>query len=222
MTQLRMSSGNDFVLLSSFILESQIQAADIAVNKSVDNPEPDPGDTVTYTVTATNNGVDTSTDVQVTDVVPAGLTFTSAWTTQGTYASGTGVWDIGTLANGASGTLAITATVDAGTAGTTQTNTATGSSDQADPDPSNNSDGANITVPAVDVALTKTVNNSAPNPSDTITYTVSVTNNGPDTATAFAIADTVPSGVTLVSASPLPGKLRRWYLDRWHDHERRR
>ncbi|VAW07712.1 hypothetical protein MNBD_ACTINO02-3277, partial [hydrothermal vent metagenome] len=124
-TQLRMSSGNDFVLLSSFILESQIQAADIAIGKSVDNPQPDPGDTVTYTVTATNNGVDTSTGVQVTDALPVGVTFASAAATQGTYNAGTGIWTVGTLASSATVTLTVVATVDAGTVGNTIVNTAT-------------------------------------------------------------------------------------------------
>lgn len=205
-TQLRMSSGNDFVLLSSFILESQIQAADIAVNKSVDNPEPDPGDTVTYTVTATNNGVNTSTGVQVTDVVPAGLTFTSASTTQGTYASGTGIWDVGTLANGASGTLTITATVNAGTVGDTIVNTATKTGGSGfDVDATNNSATATLTVRGADLEVTKAVDNATPNPGDTITYTIVVTNNGPTDTTGVAITDALPAGLSLVSASTTNG-----------------
>ena len=124
-TQLRMSSGNDFILLSLFVLTSAIQSADIGITKDVDNATPDPGDTVTFTVTASNNGANTSTSVQVTDALPGGLTFVSASTTQGTYSSGTGIWDVGTLANGVTETLTIVATVDAGTVGNTIANTAT-------------------------------------------------------------------------------------------------
>jgi hypothetical protein len=49
--------------------------------------------------------------VQVTDQLPAGLTFVSATPAQGTYSSGTGVWNVGALASGASTTLSIVATV---------------------------------------------------------------------------------------------------------------
>ncbi|VAV99000.1 internalin, putative, partial [hydrothermal vent metagenome] len=180
-----------------------IAQSDISITKTVDVAAPNPGDAVTYTVTVTNNGPDAGTGVVVADSLPNGVTETASSASQGSFTDPT--WTVGALVSGASATLTIDATVDAGTAGTTQTNTATGSSDQADPNPSNNVAGADIAVPAVDLAITKTVNNGAPNPGDMITYTVSVTNNGPDTATAVTVADTVPSGVTFVSASPSQG-----------------
>jgi hypothetical protein len=50
----------------------------------------------------------------VTDVLPAGYTFVSNTApSTGTYTSGTGVWSMGTLSNGAGATLTITATVNA-------------------------------------------------------------------------------------------------------------
>ena len=53
-----------------------------------------------------------------------------------------------------------------------------------------------------DMAITKT---GAPQPvlqNATLTYTVKVTNNGPQTATGVVIVDTLPSQVTFVSATP--------------------
>jgi uncharacterized repeat protein (TIGR01451 family) len=38
-----------------------------------------------------------------------------------------------------------------------------------------------------------------------VTYTISVTNNGPSTATAVTLTDTLPAGLTLVSATPSQG-----------------
>jgi hypothetical protein len=49
----------------------------------------------------------------VTDVLPAGYTFVSNTAKYRQHTSGTGVWSIGTLSNGASATLTITATVNA-------------------------------------------------------------------------------------------------------------
>src|SRR5581483_10064541 len=85
-------------------------AADIALTKSVSDATPAVGTNVTFTVTAHNNGPDDTTTLQVTDLLPAGLTFVSSSASTGTYTPGTGVWDIGVLANGATATLQITGT----------------------------------------------------------------------------------------------------------------
>ncbi|MDE1467102.1 DUF11 domain-containing protein [Aurantiacibacter sp. D1-12] len=98
--------------------------------------EPAVGDTVTYTITVTNNGGDDATNVSLTDLLPAGLTATvnNGTVSQGSYDSGTGVWTVGSLANGAFATLTIEGTVDAGQEGNTITNTTTAAtSDQNDP-----------------------------------------------------------------------------------------
>lgn len=70
------------------------------------------GSTVTFQIVVTNDGPATATNVQLTDQVPAGLTFTGATLSQGTYSNGTGIWSVGSLANGASATLVLNATVN--------------------------------------------------------------------------------------------------------------
>jgi uncharacterized repeat protein (TIGR01451 family) len=122
-------------------------SADLTLAKTVDDPSPQEGDTITYRITVTNAGPDDATGVQVTDVLPAGLTFVSAAAGQGTYDRGTGVWDVGSLAVGETATLTIQARIDAGTAGTTITNVAAVSgADQADPNPGDEADTAPIDV----------------------------------------------------------------------------
>ncbi|MGH9972261.1 MAG: PQQ-dependent sugar dehydrogenase, partial [Pyrinomonadaceae bacterium] len=62
-----------------------------------------------------------------------------------------------------------------------------------------------ISPSSADVALSKT---ASPNPGQVgvnISYRVAVTNNGPATATNVNVTDTLPSGVTFVSATPLQG-----------------
>jgi uncharacterized repeat protein (TIGR01451 family) len=57
---------------------------------------------------------------------------------------------------------------------------------------------------ACDLEITKTVSNANPKVGDTITYTVSVKNNGPDAATTSTVTDVLPAGLTFVSATPTP------------------
>ncbi len=57
-------------------------------------------------------------------------------------------------------------------------------------------------APGADLSVTKT---DAPDPvavGGTLTYTVAVTNNGPDAATGVVMTDTLPPSVTFVSAGP--------------------
>jgi uncharacterized repeat protein (TIGR01451 family) len=56
-----------------------------------------------------------------------------------------------------------------------------------------------------DLALTKTDSPDPVTAGKTLTYTVIVANNGPDTATGVTLTDTLPGGVTFVSATPSQG-----------------
>jgi uncharacterized repeat protein (TIGR01451 family) len=55
-----------------------------------------------------------------------------------------------------------------------------------------------------DLVLTKSASNSNPKVGDTVTYTVTVKNNGPDAATTPTVTDVLPAGLTFVSATPTP------------------
>ena len=179
------------------------QEADLALTKFVSNPRPNVGDTVTFSVTLTNNGFSNATGVEVTDQLPAGLTFVSATPSQGTYTSSTGLCTVGALANTASATLTITALVASPNA---QTNTATIShADQVDPDTGNNSASTTVTPQQADLALTKTISNPTPNVGDTVIFTVTLSNHGPDVATNVSVADVLPAGLALISAAPSQG-----------------
>ena len=74
------------------------QQADLALAKTVSNPTPNVGDSITFTITLTNNGPDTATNVTVNDLLPAGLTFVSGTPSEGTYDPTTGIWTVGTVA----------------------------------------------------------------------------------------------------------------------------
>ena len=67
------------------------------------------------------------------------------------------------------------------------------------------------TLPQAELAVTKTVNNPMPNVANTIAFTVTVTNNGPASATGVVISDTLPSRPDLRSPYPQPGHLHQHY-----------
>jgi uncharacterized repeat protein (TIGR01451 family) len=189
-----------------FIYSFPSTGADLAITKSVDTPFPNEGDTVVYTVELSNNSLAAAAGVAVTDILPAGVTFVSSTTTEGTYSSGTGVWTIGLVPSASSATLTITVTVDAGTGGQTVTNFASvTASDQPDPVSSNNVDSAAFTVQSADLAIVKTVDNAAPGEGTSIVYTVVLTNNGPFTGIGIQVTDVLPTGVTFVSATTTQG-----------------
>ncbi len=98
---------------------------DVAVAVVADVETAEPGDTVAYTVTVTNNGHGTARSIALSDALPAGLTFASA-SDSGVASGQTVTWPaIATLAEGATTTRTVTATVDSDATASDAANTAT-------------------------------------------------------------------------------------------------
>src|SRR5262249_39108422 len=98
------------------------QEANLALAKTLSDATPNVGDTITFTVTLTDNGPADATGVTVTDLLPAGLTLVSSTPSQGSYSADTGLWTVGNLGNGMQATLTLEALVVSADA---STNTAT-------------------------------------------------------------------------------------------------
>lgn len=185
--------------------------ADLSLTKTAEPPTVVPGENVTFTITTTNDGPLTATNVAVSDSLPPGLNFVSATPSQGTYNSQTGIWTVGSLAPGSNATLEIVATL---TATEPVVNKAqVSASDQPDPDstPGNNvageDDQDSVTVPlqVTDLGLTKTASVPVVNVGEAVTYTLTLTNNGPRAATDIAVTEPLPQEFTLRSATPSQG-----------------
>ncbi|MFT3890259.1 MAG: DUF11 domain-containing protein [Anaerolineales bacterium] len=180
----------------------QSGTADLALTISVNNATPGPGktDNVTFTITITNTSTtDDATGVTVQDILPAGLTYVSD-TSGGVYDSGSGTWTIGNLAANGIISLDLTATV---VTGAPKTNTAQiTASMPIDPNAANNSASVTVTPMGVDLSLAMTVSNTAPNRTDNIIFTITVTNNSATTtATGVTVKDLLPAGLTYASDS---------------------
>ncbi len=153
------------------------------------------GQNATYSIDLTNNGPSDATNIVIDDPTPAGLTLTSL--------SGSGCaafpCTIGSLVAVSSTTLTATYSVPSSATGSVS-NTAT-STLATDTTPGNNSSTAiNAVTTKADLSVTKTGPASA-NPGANVTYTITVTNNGPSDAANVSLADPAPSRLTFVSAT---------------------
>jgi uncharacterized repeat protein (TIGR01451 family) len=159
--------------------------ADLALIMS-DSPDPVlVGGTVTYTITATNNGPSTATNVTATGTLPS--------------------CSLGTIVSGASASCTATATANA--VGTL-TQTMSVSAIESDPNTDNNSASASTTVnPVISADLAVTMSDS-PDPvkkGAKLTYSITVSNNGPSAASGVILTDTLPANTTLVSVTKSQG-----------------
>ena len=164
-----------------------IAVPEIIPGKTVDVENPNFGDTVTYTVVVTNNGVVDAKQVVVRDILDKGLKFVKA---TGEYTfdedSRTVTWIVD-LAKGESQTFYVTAVAEA--YGVLTNDVTVG----------DNTASADVVVPEINPD--KTANITNPNFGDKVDYTVTVTNDGIGDANNVVIVDRLGEGLTFVSAS---------------------
>jgi uncharacterized repeat protein (TIGR01451 family) len=178
---------------------------DIQVGQTVNNNAPTVSQNVVFTVTAKNIGPATANGVILNSNLPAGLSFVTTAQSQGTYTPGTGAWSVGTLASGATATLALTMTNTVATQ-QVQTFTKTSSTEQ---DLVTGNDAASVVLnPSAafaDLALTKITTQEPVAASLTFNYVIVATDLSAGNATGVTVTDTLPAGVTLVAAVPSQG-----------------
>ena len=180
------------------------QEADVYVTKTVDDDTPRPLDSVKFTVTVGNNGPDAATGVVVTDTpLSDGLSYNSAMPSQGTFNKDRFVWTVGGLAVGQTETLVLDMTVSR--AGEHVNRAEVTSSSPTDPNPGNNEDEMGVYAEQADLSVTKTVDDNTPYNGQTVTFTVTLKNDGPDGSGQVKVKDLLPAGLTLVSATPSEG-----------------
>jgi gliding motility-associated-like protein/uncharacterized repeat protein (TIGR01451 family) len=181
-------------------------SADIVTAKTTAATEYVPGNSVIYTIRVKNNGPSDATDVNIQDNAPAGTTI-SNWTARmitGTIGSlvtsGAGNLDqtIAAFPNGAEVEYEITLDVSSGFTAPL-VNTANVSSGTDDPDPTCPACATTPinAVPGADIVTAKTTAATSYVPGRTVTYTISVKNNGPSDAANVRIQDNAPAGTTI-------------------------
>ncbi len=193
---------------------------DLSLSKSVDDSTPNVGDTVTFTVTLTNTGPDSATNISVEDVIPNGYTYAAGSIGSNAGATGAAIttddsgaptltWDIDQLDSGESVDLTFDAVVLASGNYTNVTQVTACDQYDSDSTPDNDDgdqseddeDNESVTPVIVDLSLSKSVDDSTPNVGDTVSFTVTLTNAGPDSATNISVEDVIPNGYTYAAGS---------------------
>ena len=177
--------------------------ADLVISKIVSDTSAVKGDVIEWTIIVTNNGEDTAVNAVVNDKLPDGLIYISD-DSKGAYNPATGVWTIGDLNKGESAILTIVTKVDA--TNKLIVNIANVSSETYDPNKANNI-GKNSTFvsPEADLALTIEPDVTKVTVGDNVVFTVTVVNNGPDTAINTCAYINLPYGLDLLGFEPSVG-----------------
>lgn len=173
---------------------------DLSVVKTANPAGPvSAGDTIGFDITVTNNGDGVATDVELTDTLPtdAGLNWSFSNVTGGWSCSiSSGVLTCGgqgfDLAAGDSASVHISSPTTSASCGTI--------SNTAVVDASNDNqaqDSDSVVVQCPDLEVVKTADADHADAGDTIGYTITVTNNGPGTATGVVMTDTLPMAAGL-------------------------
>lgn len=160
------------------------------------------GEQVTFRLRVRNHGPSLATGVVLDDLLPAGLSADTASTSQGTCSTGPVVCSLGDLPVGAEADVTVVATATASAPGPlVATNVAEVRSAVTDPVTDNNASLASVTIaPTADVSIVK---QASPDPLDSTapaTFTLSVRNDGPQSAAAVTVTDPLPAGFVFGSA----------------------
>jgi uncharacterized repeat protein (TIGR01451 family) len=183
-------------------------ATDLRITKTVEPSQTGAGQQADYTITVYNDGAVGATDVVVTDPLPADVTYqsdTGSCTGVAVNATGTLTCALGNIAAGESTSFQVKVRINENPGTTTITNTANVTGGPGESDPSDNSASVTHFVTGANLSLTKS---DSPDPvvaGENLVYTLSVDNAGPQTADSTVVTDTLPPGVSFVSASPTVG-----------------
>jgi uncharacterized repeat protein (TIGR01451 family) len=178
---------------------------DLSIVKAGPTTAVAPGDNVPYTLTVTNIGTGSASNVQVTDTLPAAMTFVSA-SGNGFTCSGTSSISCqlaGSLAPGASAVVNVVAALSSSYGSTAIANTAVVLPTDANPGNNTDTESTAVTLPTPpvdeDLGLSKTGLQGSVAPGDVLSWTLNVTNVKGTPAAGFTVTDVVPDGLTILT-----------------------
>jgi uncharacterized repeat protein (TIGR01451 family) len=189
---------------SSSLATPVLPDSDLGLNGSVTNAVL-VGSNLVYSLLVTNRGPSIATNLVVTDVLPAGVTYVTAGVSQGSFGQTSGVVTatLGTINKGASATVSVT--IKPNQPGSL-TNTPSVSSGVLDPSTGDNSVSLITTVnPIADLRLTQSASPNPVNVSSNLTLTFVISNAGPSTANDVILSNALPATLSYVLAQSTNG-----------------
>jgi uncharacterized repeat protein (TIGR01451 family) len=199
------SAGEDGVTLVAVTLANTLKIPETTFNLAVDKEAPEEvcvGQMLIYTITAKNEGPANAPNIVLKDVLPPNVDFVSA-SDNCSKAGNEVTCNLGNFPSGREEKVTITVRPTVAAGGTALTNKAViSSSSPLDHDPSNNEAEALTRVKEqADLTVTKSSSKPEVCPDDPLTYTIGITNNGPNKAPGVVLTDTLPANVII---DPLP------------------
>jgi uncharacterized repeat protein (TIGR01451 family) len=177
---------------------------DLAIDKSADQPRVYAGQRVSFTIRVQNIGESRATRVHLRDLLPAGLTLLSLDADQGTCDRLE--CHLGRIGPGHTVTLHLVALADSDTGGQRLVNGVRVSGRERELNFDNNADHAAVHVLGLaDIVVSKSAASATATAGGDVAFVASVLNAGPSDATGVRFTDTLPPGLTLLSAQPSQG-----------------
>ncbi len=183
-----------------------IDCPDVTVAKTPDSrTEIDDGSSFDWTLRVTNVGNGTAHGVNASDTLPAGLVYEANATTQGSCEDAGQVvtCELGTIAPGDSVWINITVHADVGVCGPISNTATVEAGNEPASVTGNNSDTGSVYIQCPDLRVTKTPDGANVDDGSSFEWIVYVNNTGNGTAHGVYLNDTIPSGLTIESVSPV-------------------
>ena len=189
---------NEYTVESNEYAIDIVASADLAVTKTANTNPISTGETIVYTITIVNNGPSNAEDVILNDIISTDI-LNPEFSLDGgiNWNPWTGEYTIGTLEKGEELTILVRGTI-ANSAFGTIINTATVGSTTPDPNTDNNTDTVITTIEGenqADLSISKSAMPNPVLPGEILTYTIEVTNLGPDVAQNVIVTDSIPTNI---------------------------
>jgi uncharacterized repeat protein (TIGR01451 family)/gliding motility-associated-like protein len=196
-----LKSDNSGQLVYSNLVDILVNAhSDLSISTIASAKVVQAGKSFTYTINVFNNGPSDATNVRISDELPSSLTFISA-SGGAIFNNGAVLWLPGRIAKGNSYSCSVEVFVKGNVAnGTLINNKATVYSNTSG-EPVESEIETVLAESGAELEIIKTVSSQEVIAGNEISYTIKVENKGTGNAVNVAVTDTLPEGLTFISAS---------------------